>query len=80
MAVAVAAAVLLASIILTYVCCVRPMRQGRCAVPGSPEHSARGEAVREEELARLRAEVAELRAGEEHSARGPDRGPLNPGN
>ena len=59
-----AAVVLLASLALTYFVCIRPMRKGRCAMApkaqaGEPARSTVGD---EGEIARLRAEVAALRA------------------
>ncbi|MDP9432330.1 MAG: hypothetical protein M3P91_06385 [Actinomycetota bacterium] len=47
----VAAAVAVASVLLTYLCCIRPMRRAHCQ--GRPDHEAR-------ELAQLRAEIAAL--------------------
>lgn len=72
MAVAVAAAVLLASITLTYVCCVRPMRRSQRAVAQRLDRVSGEPGLRDQEIARLRVEVAELRARERTSARAPD--------
>lgn len=59
-----AAAVLLASLALTYFFCLRPMRQGRCAM--APKAQARPQATaatdREAEIQRLREEIAALKA------------------
>ena len=59
-----AAVVLLASLALTYFVCIRPMRKGRCGmVPKAQgEEQARSTVDDEGEIARLRAEVAALRA------------------
>ncbi len=50
--------------LLTYFCCVRPMRQGRCAMtsPGGSTASSFAESVQRAELAELRAKVDMLRA------------------
>lgn len=60
-----AAAVLVASLTLTYVFCLRPMRRGRCAMgAGRGRGQGAGEVLdRDAEVARLRQEVAALRAG-----------------
>lgn len=69
--------VLLAAVVLTYVCCIHPMRRGQCRPPPAPGR-ARTRKQREE-LARLRADVAQLRAHpapavvEPHSAEDPGR-------
>ncbi len=54
----VAAAVLIASVALTYVCCLRPMRRGTDCCASRPDP---------DEVRRLRREVASLRnqAGED---------------
>ena len=61
--VALAAATLAASVGLTYVFCVRPMRQGRCAMTSAPS-SDTSAAQRSEraEIDAARARVAALRA------------------
>ncbi len=61
-----AGAVLLASLTLTYLFCLRPMRRGRCAMGAG--RRGRGQDAcemsdRDAEVARLRQEVAALRAG-----------------
>ncbi len=48
----VAAAVAVASVLLTYLCCIRPMRRAHCQ--GRPDHEAR-------ELAQLRAALTTAR-------------------
>lgn len=57
------AAVLVASLAATYFFCLRPMRRGHCAM--SPRRSA-GQGLevqdRDAEVARLREEIAALRA------------------
>ncbi|MEO5321024.1 hypothetical protein PV761_20855 [Arthrobacter sp. CC3] len=59
-----AAAVLVASLALTYFFCLRPMRRGRCAM--APKAQAYGHSTapvdREAEIARLRDEIAALQA------------------
>jgi hypothetical protein len=55
-----ALAVLIAAIGLTYLFCVRPMRRGHCGMGGSTTDIA-GESKRREEIARLRAEIAQAR-------------------
>ncbi|MGY4544425.1 hypothetical protein ACVWY0_004370 [Arthrobacter sp. UYNi723] len=59
-----AATVLAASLALTYFFCLRPMRRGRCAMV--PNAQAGGQATapvdREAEIARLREEIAALKA------------------
>ena len=58
-----ATVVLLASLALTYFFCIRPMRKGRCAMaPKAQAEQARSTVDDEGEIARLRAEVATLRA------------------
>ncbi|TFD21515.1 hypothetical protein [Cryobacterium sp. TMS1-13-1] len=58
-----ATVVLLASLALTYFFCIRPMRQGRCAMaPKAQAEQARSTVDDEGEIARLRVEVAALRA------------------
>jgi len=56
-----AAAVFVAAVVLTYFSCVRPMRRGRCR--GATTHTGHGSSsqARGEELARLHAEIAQLR-------------------
>lgn len=60
------ATALLASLVLMYFFCVRPMRRGRCAM--TPEARAGGQASaatdREAEIARLRDEIAPLKAAD----------------
>ncbi|MBA3743954.1 hypothetical protein [Sporichthya sp.] len=50
--------------LLTYFCCVRPMRQGRCAMasPGGSAASSPAESMQRAELAELRAKVDMVRA------------------
>ncbi|RAX15283.1 hypothetical protein DC347_18080 [Pseudarthrobacter sp. AG30] len=59
-----AAAVLVASLALTYFFCLRPMRRGRCAM--APKAQADGHFAapvdREAEITRLRDEIAALHA------------------
>lgn len=57
-------AVLLGSLGLTYFVCLRPMRRGQCATaPGSARFvSQQATADQHAEIARLRQELAELRA------------------
>lgn len=64
------ALVAVAAITLTYFLCIRPMRRGRCGM--MPQHQAgdSGE-QRDAEIARLRAEVDELRRSQE-SSQAPD--------
>lgn len=51
------------SIALTYFFCLRPMRNGHCAMmPQRQDSSARESQDNGAEIARLRAEVAQLRA------------------
>lgn len=59
-----ATAVLLASLALTYFFCLRPMRQNKCMMAGKarPSDQAKPAAGREDEAARLREEIAALRA------------------
>ena len=58
-----ATVVLLASLALTYFFCIRPMRKGRCAMaPKAQAEEARSTVDDEGEIARLRVEVAALRA------------------
>lgn len=52
------AGVAAAAIGLTYVFCIRPMRRGHCAMMPATDAE---ESERATEIARLRAEVAELR-------------------
>ncbi len=60
---ALAAATLLAAIGLTYVFCVRPMRQGRCAMTSEPSSDLSSDQRREQaEIEAARAQVAALRA------------------
>jgi hypothetical protein len=54
----IAAAVAIAAIAATYFFCVRPMRQGRCAV----STSSSSDAETERQLAELREELRVLRA------------------
>lgn len=58
-----AAAVLVASLTLTYLFCLRPMRRGRCAVgAGRGQGRHLGQTPeRDAEIARLRQEVSALR-------------------
>ncbi|MDP9406655.1 MAG: hypothetical protein M3P95_01845 [Actinomycetota bacterium] len=49
----VAAAVAVASVLLTYLCCIRPMRRLHCQGRPAPD---------ERELAQLRAEIATLKS------------------
>ncbi len=60
----VPAVVLVAAVALTYLCCVRPMRRGQCRPPAAPDRESPPE--QQEELARLRADVAQLRAQTPH--------------
>lgn len=67
MDVALAAGTLLASVGLTYVACIRPMRQGRCAMgraqpAAASDTTSAGERARGAEIAALRAQLAALRA------------------
>ena len=58
-----ATVVLLASLALTYFFCIRPMHKGRCGmVPKAQAEQARSTVYDESEIARLRVEVATLRA------------------
>lgn len=50
-----AAAIFVAALALTYLICLRPMRQGRCPMT-QPRPDARGEEIR-----RLREEIAQIR-------------------
>jgi len=61
MSLAFATAVLAASVLLTYFCCMRPVRRGACAV-GQRDSLA----SRTAEISRLHGEVAALRAELEH--------------
>lgn len=57
------AATLVAAIALTYLCCVRPMRQGRCATTSQAASGKSPEQQREQvEIEQARAELAALRA------------------
>jgi hypothetical protein len=49
----VAAAVAVASVLLTYLCCIRPLRRLHCQGRPAPD---------ERELAQLRAEIATLKS------------------
>jgi hypothetical protein len=49
----VAAAVAIAAVVLTYLCCIRPMRRRQCAMTPRPFQG---------EVARLRAEIATLKS------------------
>lgn len=60
-------AVLLASLLLTYFACLRPMRQGNCAMSlrwPARTRPPRRNSTYDAELAQLRAEVEELKAAE----------------
>lgn len=66
MSVAVAAVILMAAVVAVYLCCVRPMRKGTCAMPslhgdGGQDHDERAVA---REIAELREEIRILRAQE----------------
>lgn len=58
-----AVAVFLLSLAITYFFCLRPMRQGRCAMAGQARNRAHPAANKsdEAEIARLREEVTALR-------------------
>lgn len=59
-----AAGLLVASIGLTYFCCVRPMRRGGCAVSSGAEHRSADHAVdagRRTEIDRLRRDIEQAR-------------------
>ena len=58
---ALPAAVLLASLALTYFFCLRPMRRGQCAT--APKAETKSDASSTDEVERLREEIAALRAG-----------------
>lgn len=51
---------------LMYFVCIRPMRRGQCGMMPQ-QHAGGTEAEREAEIARLRAEIAELRRTQESS-------------
>lgn len=54
------ALVAVAAITLTYFMCLRPMRRGKCMI--TPRQDAgQADSERDSEIARLRAEVADLR-------------------
>lgn len=55
-----------AAIGLMYFMCIRPMRRGQCGIVPR-QHAGEAETEREEEIARLRAEVAELRGAQRPS-------------
>ena len=58
------ALVAVAAITLTYFACIRPMRRGQCGMtPG--QHAGKADSERDAEIARLRAEVADLHRGQE---------------
>lgn len=58
-----ATVVLLASLALTYFFCIRPTRKGRCAMaPRAEAEQTRATVDDQDEIARLRLEVAALRA------------------
>lgn len=59
-----AAVVLLLSLAVTYFFCLRPMRQGRCAMAGKASTGEQSHSTRsdEAEISRLREEVAVLRS------------------
>lgn len=58
-----AAVVLLLSLAVTYFFCLRPMRQGRCAMAGKARTGEQPHSTHsaEAEISRLREEVAALR-------------------
>lgn len=56
-----AASILLLSLTVTYFFCLRPMRQGRCAMVGNTLANEQSTRHDEAEIARLREEVAALR-------------------
>ncbi len=56
------------AITLTYFMCIRPMRRGQCGTM-PPKHAGGVNSEREAEIARLRAEVAELRRSPESPLR-----------
>lgn len=61
------AAILLASLLLTYFICLRPMRQGKCVMSLGQQaraHSPRPPSTHAAELARLREEIEEMKASE----------------
>lgn len=66
MELALALGVLLTSLSVTYLCCIRPMRRGD-DVAGAPGVRSQRRADRDEQIARLRTEVSELRDGQPHS-------------
>lgn len=60
------ALVAVAAITLTYFTCIRPMRRGHCGMtPG--QHAGVVDSEREAEIARLRAEVADLYRSQDQS-------------
>lgn len=68
------ALVAVAAITLTYFTCIRPMRRGQCGMtPGQPAGAADSE--RDTEIARLRAEVADLHRSQEESRLRPESTP-----
>lgn len=58
------ALIAVAAITLTYFMCIRPMRRGQCGMMPQ-KHVGGVDSEREAEIARLRAEVAELRRSPE---------------
>ena len=58
-----------AAIGLTYFVCIRPMRRGQCGMMPH-QHDAESDAERDAEVARLRAEIAELRQAQGSSRPG----------
>lgn len=58
------ALVAVAAIGLMYFVCIRPMRRGQCGMMPQ-QHANEARAEREDEIARLRAEIAELRRTQE---------------
>ena len=60
------ALIAVAAIGLMYFMCIRPMRLGRCGMMPQ-QHANEARTEREEEIARLRAEIAELRRTQESS-------------
>jgi hypothetical protein len=67
---AVPLAVTGSSLALTYLFCLRPMRQGHCATTPSQRHSAAfADTESTDEITKLRVEVAKLRA-ERQNTRG----------
>lgn len=56
-----------AAIVVTYLCCLRPMRRGHCAMTSS-EKQQRAVGTLDQALADARAELATLKANTDHRA------------